>query len=54
MASLLRALEGNATDCAASIFATDIIQERLGSFLTTNMALRNAESFAASFGVDGK
>jgi hypothetical protein len=26
------------------VFAMDIIQERLGSFLTTNMTLRNADS----------
>ncbi len=52
--ALLSALEGNATDCAASTLAADIIEKRLRCFLTPDMTRRSSQRFAASFLIDGK
>ena len=52
--ALLSALEGNATDCAASILLRISSRRGFRCFLTPNMARRSSQRFAASFCIDGK
>jgi hypothetical protein len=46
-------LEGKAADCGIDL-AADIIEKRLRSFLTPDMARCNTQRFAASLCVDSK
>ncbi len=52
--ALLSTLEGKAADCAAWSLLRISIKKRSGCFLTPDMARRNIQRSAASFGVDGK
>jgi hypothetical protein len=49
---MLSALEGNALCCFD--LATDILQRRLGSFLTQSVTPSETNSYASSFPVNGK
>ncbi len=52
--ALLSALEGNATDCAASILLWISSRRGLSSFLIPDMPCRNSQCLAGRFGINRK